>query len=283
MNLWLLFRNSPIRLTNRAPFLTRRYRYRQKQLFEALGPALSAATTIRATDAPPGDGPVASAFNRAADVHKVRHYLPVYESVLPTDRPIRMLEIGVFHGGSLEMWRDYIHPESVIVGIDIDPATGQFDDPARQIHVRIGGQQDVAFLRSVLDEFGPFDVILDDGSHVPSHMVASFQYLFSEGLKPGGVYLVEDILTNYWTVYRDQPMSFVDFSKWLIDAMHAHYLVMIDEPNIREGHPDRLREVTVPLAAAILEKVEFYDSIAVFHRSETAKTLPRSVYRGRPF
>jgi cephalosporin hydroxylase len=283
LNLWLLFRNSPIRPTSRAPFLTRRYRYRQKQLFEALGPELSAATTIQSSDSPPGDGPVSDAFQHTADIHKILHYLPVYESALPADRPIRMLEIGVFHGGSLQMWRDYLHSESIIVGIDIDPATKQFDDPARQIHVRIGAQQDAAFLRSVVEEFGPFDVILDDGSHVPSHMVASFRYLFSEGLKPGGAYLVEDILTNYWTVYRDQPMSFVDFSKWLIDAMHAHYLQMFDEPNIRQGHPDRLREVTVPLAGAILEKVEFYDSIAVFHRSPAVKTLPRSVYRGRSF
>lgn len=280
MNLWVLFRNSPIRPTNRRPFLTRRYRYPEKRMLEALGPELSAATTIRASDAPPVDGPVAEAFNQSSDVHKVRHYLPIYESALPADRPIRMLEIGVFHGGSLQMWRNYLHSESVIVGIDIDPETKKFDNPEQQIHVRIGGQQDAAFLQSVIDEFGPFDVILDDGSHVPSHMVASFRHLFSEGLIPGGIYLVEDILTNYWTVYRDQPMSFIDFSKWLIDAMHAHYLAMTDEPNIREGHPDRLQEVEVPLAAAILEKVEFYDSIAVFHRAAEAKTLPRSVYKG---
>jgi hypothetical protein len=281
LNLWVLFRNSPIRTTSRAPFLTRRYRFRQKRLLAALGSELSAATTVHASDSPPAGGPVAEAFNQAADVHKLRHYLPVYESALPTDRPIRMLEIGVFHGGSLRMWRNYLHSESVIVGIDIDPETKQFDDPQQQIHVRIGGQQDVAFLRSVVDEFGPFDVILDDGSHVPSHMVASFRYLFPEGLKPGGVYLVEDIHTNYWTVYRDQPMSFIDFSKWLIDAMHAHYLPMIDEPNFREGHPDRLQEVRVPLAAAILEKLEFYDSIAVFHRAPESKVLPRSVYKGK--
>jgi len=223
---------------------------------------------------------VADAFEQGKDVHKLRHYLPVYESALPTDRPIRMLEIGVFHGGSLQMWHNYLHPDSVIVGIDIDPDTKQFDNPAQQVHVRIGGQQDATFLRSVVDEFGPFDVILDDGSHVPSHMVASFQVLFPEGLKPGGVYLVEDIHTNYWTVYRDQKMSFVDFSKWLIDAMHAHYIPMIDEPNFREGHPDRLPRVSVPLAAAILEKVEFYDSIAVFHRAAQTKALPRSVYKG---
>jgi hypothetical protein len=139
LNLWRLFRNSPIRPGIRPPFLTRRYRYRQKRLLDVLGPELSAATSIQASDAPPADGPMAEAFNQASDVHKLRHYMPVYESVLPTDRPIRMLEIGVFHGGSLQMWRNYLHPESVIVGIDIDPATKQFDAPAQQIHVRIGG------------------------------------------------------------------------------------------------------------------------------------------------
>lgn len=52
-------------------------------------------------------------------------------------------------------------------------------------------------------------------------------------MESGGVYLVEDIDTTYWTVYRDQPMSFIDFSKWLIDAM----LPMIDEPNFPRRSP----------------------------------------------
>ena len=58
-----------------------------------------------------------------------------------------------------------------------------------------------------------FDVILDDGSHMTSHMVDTFRYLFPNGLASGGVYIVEDIGTNYQKPWRDSPMTFVEFTK----------------------------------------------------------------------
>jgi hypothetical protein len=88
---------------------------------------------------------LASIFTETDNVHKWVHYLAVYESTLAEfrSRPIRMLEIGVSRGGSLQMWRRYLHPESVIVGIDIDPERKRFDDLSQQVHVRVGGQQDI--------------------------------------------------------------------------------------------------------------------------------------------
>lgn len=61
--------------------------------------------------------------NRGPVVHKWHHYLPIYERYLSPlrSRPIRMLEIGVSKGGSLQLWRKYFGPEAVIFGIDIDP------------------------------------------------------------------------------------------------------------------------------------------------------------------
>ena len=269
--------------SRRPPLLTRRYPYRgRRRMLEALGPDLGAETTWSWTsDAPHPEGELASIFATTDNIQKWLHYLPVYGSTLAAfrSRPIRMLEIGVARGGSLQMWRRYLHPESIIVGIDIDPACRRFDDPPQRLHVRIGGQQDVPFLQGVVSEFGPFDVILDDGGHMTSQMAKTFRYLFPNALAPGGVYIVEDIHSNYWTEYRDSAMSFVDFTKWLIDAMHAHYQVTDGEPDFRVGDSHRRAEVTVPVATTLLEKVEFYDSIAVVHRAQGHRELPRSVYR----
>lgn len=268
--------------SRRPPFVVRRYPYRgARQMVEALGPELSAPATWRATDGPLPDGELMALFQSTDDLTKWAHYLAVYEKALQPfrGRPIRMLEIGVARGGSLQMWRRYLHPGSVIVGIDIDPACRRFDDPQRNVHVRIGGQQDVAFLREVTREFGPFDVILDDGSHMTSHMVESFRELFPNALVDGGVYLVEDIHSNYWTAQRDSAMSFIDFTKWLIDAMHAHYQEADGEPDFRVGHPQRRHEFTVPLAAVLVDHVEFHDSIAVVYRAQGRRELPRSLYR----
>jgi hypothetical protein len=268
--------------SRRPPFLVRRFPYRDgEKMRRALGDELAAETVWTATDGPLPPGELASIFESTAELTKWAHYLPVYESTLAPfrSRPIRMLEIGVARGGSLQMWRRFLHPNSVITGIDIDPACRRFDAPARNTHVRIGGQQDVSFLRGVVSELGPFDVILDDGSHMTSHMVESFRYLFANALAPGGVYVVDDVHSNYWTTHRDSPLTFVEFTKWLIDAMHAHYQQAEWEPDFRTDDKRRRREFSVPLATVLVEKVEFYDSIAVVHRADGRRELPRSIYR----
>ncbi|OBI26206.1 SAM-dependent methyltransferase [Mycobacterium sp. E1386] len=250
-------------------------------MLETLGPELGAEVRWEASETPDPEGELGSIFAETENVHKCLHYLPVYESVFSAfrSRPSRMLEIGVARGGSLQMWRRYLHPDSVIVGIDIEPDTRRFDDPAQGVHVRIGSQVDIAFLQSIVSEFGPFDVILDDGSHMASHMVDTFRYLFPNGLASGGVYLVEDIHANYWLHFRDNPMSFVDFTKWLIDAMHAHYQVTTGIHNFLDGSPTRSTVLSVPLATTLIEKVEFYDSIAVIHRANGRLSVPHSVFR----
>ncbi|MGV9800274.1 class I SAM-dependent methyltransferase [Mycobacterium sp. NPDC003449] len=244
-------------------------------MLAALGPELARPVTMRAVDTPPADTPLDRIFESTENIHKLRHYLPIYQAVLTDTR--RMLEIGVDRGGSLQMWRQYL-PDATIVGVDISPKAAQYDDPGRNLHVRIGDQTDVAFLAGVLDEFGQFDTILDDGGHTPKQMIRSFQYLFPR-LKPGGVYLVEDVCANYWTIYRDQRESFIDFTKWLMDAMHAPYQKMRSVYQIMEGHPKRVDQVTVPLAATLIDRIEVFDSVVVVHRAEQPKDLSRAAYR----
>ncbi len=263
--------------SRKAPFLSRRYPLGSaRRMRTVLGPELAAPSIWPAVDTPP-EGELGAVFEKSDGVHKWLHYLPVYESVIERSRPIRMLEIGVFHGGSLQMWREYLHPQSVIVGIDIDPNCKQFDDPERNVHVRIGGQQDVPFLQEVNSEFGPFDVILDDGSHMTSHMVESFRSLFTSALAEPGTYIVEDVHSNYWKSYRDSPVSFVDFIAVLVDAMHAHYPDADSELKFRTGHPDRLGEVSVPRITPKLGSIEIHDSIVVVRKA--SRDLPRSVYQ----
>ena len=61
-----------------------------------------------------------------------------------------------------------------------------------------GDQSDGAFLASMLAESGgDFDIIVDDGSHNPAHMLFTFDMLFAH-LRPGGLYIFEDVETSYW-------------------------------------------------------------------------------------
>ena len=192
------------------------------------------------------------------------------------DRPIRMLEIGVFRGGSLRMWKQYFHPDSTIVGIDIDESCAAHEIADQDVYVRIGSQADPNFLAAVNGEFGPFDIILDDGSHKTHHQIVSFGALFKEALKDGGCYMVEDCHTNYWIKHVDSPETFIDVSKQIVDMIHEPYFDR-KETHFRHGHSDALKKVEVSYLAAHVDGIHFHDSIVVFDKK--ARALPKSELR----
>lgn len=167
-------------------------------------------------------------------VWKWTHYLPAYDEQLqrfrqgfPLDsgghRPLRVLELGVFHGGSLQLWREYFGPEASIWGIDFDPSCKAVDDP--DLEVRIGSQTDADFLHGVVAEMRGVDIVIDDGSHQAKDQRASFEILFPM-LADGGLYVVEDTHTSFWRDfgggYRSRS-SFISLTKDLIDDMHSWY------------------------------------------------------------
>lgn len=49
-------------------------------------------------------------------------------------------------------------------------------------------------------EHGPFDVVIDDGSHRCAHVIASFEALFPH-VTPDGIYAIEDLQTSYRETY----------------------------------------------------------------------------------
>jgi hypothetical protein len=158
-------------------------------------------------------------------VDKWIHYLPIYDRYFSGRwrQPIRMLEIGVFRGGSLEMWRKYFGPDAVIFGIDINPDCAGLAKEAAQ--VRIGSQADADFVQSVAAEMGGIDIVLDDGSHVGDHQWASFDVLFPL-LSEGGLYVVEDTHTSYWPEWGGgygRKNTAIGLAKRLMDDQHAWY------------------------------------------------------------
>jgi len=157
--------------------------------------------------------------------HKWHHYLPLYDRYFAPFRnrtaPLRMLEIGVSGGGSLELWRNYFGPEAIIYGIDINPDCAKFDGIGGN-KVRIGSQADARFLTNIVHEMGGLDIVLDDGSHIASHMRKSFDILFPL-LADGGIYVAEDVSCAYWTKFGGgyrRSGTFIEMTKTLIDDVH---------------------------------------------------------------
>ncbi len=113
--------------------------------------------------------------NDRRPIDKWTHYFPIYERHFRdfVYKTVTSIEIGCGHGGSLQMWKRYSGPYARIIGLDINADCKRFEED--QIHVRIGAQEDVGFLRRVREEFGAPDIVLDDGSHLMTHILASFK------------------------------------------------------------------------------------------------------------
>lgn len=210
----------------------------------------------------PDAGPAEKLFfaNDGPVVHKWHHYLPVYDRYFSPfrNRDIRFLEIGVAKGGSLKMWREFFGAKAIIAGIDIDPKCGK-SDGVNDCIVRIGSQDDPAFLKSLVAELGgEVDIVLDDGSHRMRHINASFDALFPL-LADGGLYVVEDLQCAYWTKfgggYRRRG-TFIETAKSIVDDMHHWW---------HNAGPK------VPACSGQVAAIHFHDSIVVIEKSKNLK------------
>ena len=138
------------------------------------------------------------AIGLRAGTDKASHhhdFLRFYETFFAPIRfeDVSILEIGVYKGNSLAMWSEYFS-RGRIVAIDVDSSTKQFE--TRRAQVEIADQGDIADLIRVATRHGPFDIVLDDGSHCWDHQMTSFRYLLPF-VKPGRFYVLEDLDTSY--------------------------------------------------------------------------------------
>jgi len=125
-------------------------------------------------------------------------YLAEYDRLFGCwrDLPIRLLELGIQRGHSMLIWKEYF-PRATIVGLDCDPRPERFPQDSR-FHFVQGGQDDPAVLDQAIAAAGaPFDIIIDDASHLGYLTARSFSYLFPLALKRGGIYVIEDICTAF--------------------------------------------------------------------------------------
>ena len=156
------------------------------------------------------------------------YFFPIYEKYFEhlVDQEIKLLELGIYKGQSLLLWRNYFE-NGLIVGLDIDPV--DIDDPSGRIHVYQGYQQGTALLSRIAQERAPdgFDVIIDDCSHIGELTRISFWHLFKNHLKPGGLYVIEDVGTAFMDDWVDgkgytQPLPSVT-TPIALPVKQAHY------------------------------------------------------------
>lgn len=209
-------------------------------------------------------------FRRNNDrlINKWIHYFDVYERHFSRfrDKEIVILEIGVYHGGSLQMWRDYFGHKAKIYAIDVDPRCK--DLGGENIKIFIGSQSDRKFLREIKAQIPPIDILIDDGGHTMTQQVVTFEELYDH-IKDNGIYLCEDTHTSYWLNYgggHERKGTFIEYSKNFIDSLNA-------------WHSEQ-KSLVVNDFTRSANSIHYYDSVVIIEKKKRNK--PFSEMTGNP-
>lgn len=198
-------------------------------------------------------------------IFKWKHYFDIYDRHFSRFRgkDVNVVEIGVQHGGSARMWREYFGPKSRIFGVDKDPRCS--DVAGERIEIAIGDQSDRSFLRHLVATLPEIHILIDDGGHHMDQQIATFEEMFPS-IQDGGVYLCEDLHTSYWEKWGgglNKAGSFIEYSKNFIDYIHAWHV----------------KELEVSQFTRTVGSLHFYDSILVIEKQEREK--PHTVATGK--
>jgi len=199
-------------------------------------------------------------------IHKWNHYFEVYERHLGhlRDRKINLLEIGISHGGSLEMWNDYFKGNAMIYAVDINEECKKFE--SENVRVFIGSQEDKKFLQHLRSVIPPVDILIDDGGHTMKQQRITFETLFDH-ITDNGIYICEDLHTSYWKYFGGgykRKRSFIEYSKNFIDSLHAWHR--------KNTRPDHFTET--------IHSLHYYDSMLVIEKRKMS--APFDVKSGEP-
>ena len=126
-------------------------------------------------------------------------YLEEYDRLFSAYRtkPIRMLEIGIQNGGSLEIWPKYFPNGKKFIGCDVNPDCSRLRYDDSRIAVVIGNANSDSTQGAILQHSPEFDIVIDDGSHLSGDIVKSFAKYFPK-IIDGGVFVAEDLHCSYW-------------------------------------------------------------------------------------
>jgi SAM-dependent methyltransferase len=166
---------------------------------------------------------------------------------------VHILEIGIYSGGSLEMWKQYFGPHAHIYGVDIEAVCKSYEDP--QTRIFIGDQADRLFWQRFKQDVPTLDIVVDDGGHNHHQQIATMEELVPH-LRPGGIFLCEDIHyeTNPFAEYVLQFARHINASNWSPNGANPTPL----QQAIHSVH-------LYPMAAVIERRKEHLELVAPKH------------------
>lgn len=204
---------------------------------------------------------------------KWESYLHFYNELFKPlkNTKISMLEIGIQNGGSHEVWAEYFASGERFIGCDIDQKCNNLKYKDERIKLVIGNVNKESTYKQITEIKESFDIIIDDGSHLSSDIINSFLIYFPH-IKPGGIYIVEDIHTLYlrdWEGGILNEVGAMNFFKKIIDI--TNYQFWKDDLSIatffRTFFDNKYNPETI--TKGWIESIEFRNSIITIKKSMT--------------
>lgn len=192
------------------------------------------------------------------------------------NKPVRILEIGIQNGGSLEIWGKYFPKAEIILGCDINQNCGllRFDDG--KIDVVVGDANVDEVQRSIVARSETFDIIIDDGSHRSSDIIRTFARYFPH-LSDGGIFVVEDLHTSYWQDFEGglyDPLSSMSFFKRLLDLInHEHWGLDHSRTDALAAFANQYGIVFDEPSLASVHSIEFLNSLCIVTKRPSQENI----------
>ena len=194
-----------------------------------------------AAPAAPEPNPLEAYFDANTEgpgIWKFRHYFDIYHRHFAkfVGREVNVVEIGIYSGGSLGMWKSYFGPGCHVYGVDIQEACRAYEGGG--VSVFIGDQADPAFWADFRRQVPNVDIVIDDGGHLVDQQIATLEAMLPH-IRPGGVYMCEDVggIHNRFQAYvgglaRNLASSFdaTSFNQVVHSIHHYPFTIVIEKP-----------------------------------------------------
>ena len=186
---------------------------------------------------------------------KWSNYFDIYKNLLSKykKKKITLVEIGIGDGGSLYMWRSFLHKKSNIIGVDLNPEAKKLEKDGFKII--IGDQSKKEFWKSFFKKVGKVDILIDDGGHTNIQQITTLVESVNF-IKNGGKIIIEDTHTSFMSkkgFNNPSKYSLVSFSSSLIENLHRR------NPNIKKKMNTFSKKIF---------SIEYFDSIVSFNIDE---------------
>ena len=208
---------------------------------------------------------------------KWEHYFDIYDHCLSRfyDKKISFLEIGIQNGGSIEVAQKLFDPKSSLSGLDIDPRCSDISNILKDVKIYIGSQVDEQLLNKIATDHNKnFDVIIDDGSHIQSHMIFTFTRMF-QFINDGGIYLIEDTHTNYSPSHQESffGIGLYDYFKGLSERLNLDYMDPASRQRYKVPRNERDKKDYHNDISHFIFSIEFFDSIIAIRKKQKLEPL----------